>query len=122
MRCVQVCEKIQTVSVWDVLGVGARVTVGTVDNVDVSATDCTYCGQCITHCPVGALSARDDTNRVIEMLADPELTVLVQVAPAVRVAWAEAFGLDLNFATPQRLASALRSVGFDYVFDTTFAD
>lgn len=121
LRCVQVCEKIQTVSVWDVLGVGARVTVGTVDNVDVSATDCTYCGQCITHCPVGALSARDDTNRVIEMLADPELTVLVQVAPAVRVAWAEAFGLDLNFATPQRLASALRSVGFDYVFDTTFA-
>ena len=120
MRCVQVCDKVQTVSVWDVVGVGSHVTVGTAANTDISKTNCVYCGQCVTHCPVGALTARDDTDETLEILNDPNLKVVVQVAPAVRAAWAEAFGLDSNFATPKRLAAALRRVGFDYVFDTSF--
>ena len=83
-------------------------------------TDCTYCGQCVTHCPTGALTARDDTVAVYDALADPKITTVVQVAPAVRAAWAEAFGLDPALATTGRLAAALRRIGFDYVFDTNF--
>ena len=121
MRCVQVCDVVQSVGVWSVLGVGGRTTVGTVDAKPIMETNCVFCGQCVTHCPVGALTARDDTDRVLDYLADPETTVVVQIAPAVRVAWAEAFGLDPEFATPKRLAAVLRRVGFDFVFDTNFA-
>ncbi len=121
MRCVQVCDKIQSIGVWDVLGVGGRTTVGTVDAKPIMETNCVFCGQCVARCPVGALTARDDTDRVLDYLADPETTVVVQIAPAARVAWAEAFGLDPEFATPKRLAAVLRRVGFDFVFDTNFA-
>ncbi len=120
MRCIQVCDNIQTVNIWSFLGIGSGATVGTTENKPLSQTDCTYCGQCVTHCPVGALTARDDTDRVIEALADPNLTTLVQVAPAVRAAWQEEFGIDSDAATPQRLAALLRRLGFDYVFDTNF--
>ena len=120
MRCVQVCDKIQSVHVWDVVGVGSHVTVGTANNADISKTDCVYCGQCVVHCPVGALTARDDVDNALEALNDDNLKVVVQVAPAVRAAWAEEFNLDASFATPKRLAAALRRVGFDFVFDTNF--
>lgn len=121
MRCVQVCDKIQDMHIWDVAGTGSRTTVDVSGNRLLRDTDCTYCGQCITHCPTGALTARDDTSRVLDALGDPDIVTVVQVAPAVRVAWAEAFGLDPSFATPGRMAAALRSIGFDYVFDTNFS-
>ena len=121
MRCVQVCDKIQAMHIWDVAGTGSRTTVDVSGNRLHKDTDCTYCGQCITHCPTGALTARDDTSRVLDALGDPDVVTVVQVAPAVRVAWAEAFGLDPAFATPGRMAAALRSIGFDYVFDTNFS-
>ncbi|MCI2059070.1 MAG: [FeFe] hydrogenase, group A, partial [Oscillibacter sp.] len=79
------------------------------------------CGQCITHCPTGALTARDDTSRVLDALADPDTVTVVQVAPAVRVAWAESLGLDPSKATTGRMTAALRRIGFDYVFDTNFS-
>ena len=94
MRCVQVCDKMQGVHIWDLVGTGSRTTVGTASANRLSTSLCTYCGQCVTHCPVGALEERDDTDHVYRMLADPELTTVVQVAPAVRAAWAEYFGLD----------------------------
>ena len=120
MRCVQVCDKIQTLKVWDVKGSGSRTTVGVRLNRVFTEADCALCGQCITHCPTGALSIRDDTAKVTAMLEDPELTTVVQVAPAVRTAWAEYLGLSREEATVGKMAAALRALGFDYVFDTNF--
>ena len=122
MRCVQICDKVQGMHIWDVAGTGSRTTVDVSYNRYLKNTACTFCGQCVTHCPTGALTVRDDTNRVLRALADPEITTVVQVAPAVRVAWAEVFGtINKNKQVPVgKLAAALRRMGFDYVFDTNF--
>lgn len=114
MRCIQVCDKVQNLQVWDLINTGKRTRVGKVRDA------CTYCGQCITHCPVAALSARDDTEKIWMALNDPEKIVLVQAAPAVRTAWAEETGLPREQAGPEKLAAALRRLGFNYVFDTNF--
>ena len=120
MRCVQVCDKIQGMHIWDVAGTGSRTTVNVSLNRELKDTDCTFCGQCVTHCPTGALTARDDTKFVMKALANPEITTVIQVAPAVRVAWAEAFNLPEELATTGRMVAALKAIGFDYVFDTNF--
>ena len=120
MRCVQVCDKIQEMHVWDQIGTGSRATVSVSHSRYLKDTDCTFCGQCVTHCPTGALTVRDDTGRVLSALADPEITTVVQVAPAVRVAWAESWGLGAKYATAGRIVTALKRMGFDYVFDTNF--
>ena len=121
MRCIQVCDKIQSMNIWDVSGTGSRTTVDVSGNRVLKNTECTFCGQCITHCPTGALTARDDTGRVFKALADPEIVTVIQVAPAVRAAWAEEFHLSPDFATTGRMVAALRRVGFDYIFDTNFS-
>ncbi len=121
MRCVQLCEKVQTMNIWDISGTGSWTTVDVAGDCALKDTSCTYCGQCVTHCPTAALTARDDTQEVYEALEDPEKIVLVQVAPAVRAAWAEELKLDAALATPGRMAAALKAVGFDYVFDTNWA-
>ena len=121
MRCIQVCDKIQSLNVWDLANTGSRTCVDVRDNLTIREVDCSFCGQCITHCPVGALGARDDTDKVLEYIDDPEYVTVVQVAPAVRTAWAEMFGIEREKATPKRMAAALRQLGFDYVFDTNFA-
>ena len=121
MRCVQICDKIQGMHIWDVSGTGSRTTVDVSYNRFLKNTDCTFCGQCVTHCPTGALTVRDDTNKVLRALADPEVITVVQVAPAVRAAWAESFGLSSRQATTGRMVAALKRIGFDYVFDTNFA-
>ena len=121
MRCVQICDKVQGLHIWDVAGTGSRTTVNVSKNRKLEEADCAYCAQCITHCPVGALYERDDTMQVLDALADPEIITVVQVAPAVRAAWAEDFGLPLDVATPGRMVSALKSLGFDYVYDTNFS-
>ena len=121
MRCVQICEKVQTMGIWDLAGTGSRTTVDVSGNRTLKTSDCTFCGQCVTHCPTGALTARDDTAKVLEALADPEITTVVQIAPAVRVAWAESFGLTGKKAATGKMVAALRRLGFDYVFDTNFS-
>ena len=121
MRCVQICDKVQSLNIWDVAGTGSRTTVNVSKNRKLEEADCAYCAQCVTHCPVGALYERDDTAQVLAALADPEIVTVVQVAPAVRAAWAEDFGLPLDVATPGRMVSALKSLGFDYVYDTNFS-
>lgn len=118
MRCIQVCERTQTVKVWNVTGTGSRTTVGTIGNVPVSNTICTLCGQCVTHCPVGALIAKDCTGRVADMIADPELIVVALISPAVRIACAEEFGIDNELETPSKLVAAMKNIGFDYVLDS----
>ena len=121
LRCIQVCENVQSVKIWDLLGTGSRTVVDASYNRRIQDTECTYCGQCITHCPTAALRERDDTGLVFDAIDDPNIVTVAQVAPAVRAAWAEQFGLDSEFATPKRMAAALRELGFNYVFDTDFA-
>ena len=120
MRCVQVCDKIQDMNIWDVAGTGSRTTIDVSYNRSLKNTACTFCGQCVTHCPTGALTVRDDTIRVLNALADPEITTIIQVAPAVRVAWGEFMELPAKMATTGRMVAALKAMGFDYVFDTNF--
>ena len=121
MRCIQVCDKIQSVYIWDVSGTGTRTSVNVTDDRKLDTTECTYCGQCVTHCPVGALRERDDTERVMRAIEDPDTVTVVQVAPAVRAAWGESLGVEREFATAERMVTALKELGFDYVFDTDFS-
>jgi len=121
MRCIQVCDKMQTLSVWDLHGTGARTTVNVTGYKKIEEADCSLCGQCITHCPVGALSERDDTSKFWDAIADSEKTVVVQIAPAVRTAWGEVFGLKDKDATVGKIVDALKKMGADYVFDTSFS-
>lgn len=121
MRCVQVCEKIQGLGVWDVEGTGSRTTVNVAGHKTIHEADCALCGQCITHCPVGALRERDDTEKVWSAIADKNKTVVVQVAPAVRTAWGEELGMKPDEATVGKILDACKRMGADYVFDTTFS-
>lgn len=121
LRCVQVCEKIQTLGIWDMANSGARCTVDVSYNGNLDQSNCVLCGQCATHCPTGALRERDDTDKAFEALADPNKITVIQIAPAVRAAWGESLGISREFATEKRLVSALRQIGFDYIFDTNFS-
>lgn len=121
MRCVQICDKVQTMNIWDLVATGSRARVDVSDNKWIKDSDCTLCGQCITHCPVGALSERDDIHNIIAAIEDPEITTIVQIAPAIRTAWGESLGLPPEQATVNKLAGALRQIGFDYVFDTSYS-
>lgn len=120
LRCVQVCHKVQGCDVWDIKNRATRLDVGVRDGLPIEEAGCTLCGQCITHCPTGALRARDDIDAVLEALADPDVVCAVQVAPAVRTSWGETLDLPAELATEGRLAATFRALGFDYVFDTNF--
>lgn len=121
MRCIQICDKIQDLHIWDVTSTGSRTTVNVRGNKKISEVSCSLCGQCITHCPVGALHERDDTEKVFRAIADPNKVVVAQVAPAVRAAWGEALGLSREEATVGKIMDSLKRLGVDYVFDTTFS-
>ena len=123
MRCVQVCDKVQSIHIWDIAKTGSRTTVDVSYNRKIKDSECVLCGQCITHCPVGALSARNDKGKVFGFdapISTGKKVTVVQVAPSVRTSWGEAFGVSREVATPKRLAAALRRMGFDYVFDTNY--
>lgn len=121
MRCVQVCEKVQGLGIWDVEGTGTWTTVNVAGHKRISEADCALCGQCITHCPTGALRERDDTEKIWDAIADKEKIVVVQVAPAVRTAWGEELGINAEDASIGKILDALKRMGADYVFDTTFS-
>ena len=120
MRCVNVCDKIQGMGVWEVNGTGARTKIEVRDGLKLSDVNCALCGQCITHCPVGALHTRNDRDRFIDAVNDPEVVTVVQIAPAVRAAFGDAIGLPYELATEKRMAAAVKALGVDYVFDTNF--
>ena len=121
MRCIQICDKVQGMNVWDVSGTGSRTTVGVSGCRDITSADCTLCGQCVTHCPTGALRERDDTTSFYRALEREDTVVVAQIAPAVRAAWGESLGLSREEAAVGKIADALRRMGVDYVFDTSFS-
>ena len=121
MRCIQVCDKVQGLNIWDLEGTGSRTTVNVAGHKTIEESDCSLCGQCITHCPVGALHERSDTGKVWKALADKDKIVVAQVAPAVRAAWGEQIGLAPEKATIGKIMDALKRMGVGYVFDTVFS-
>ena len=120
-RCETVCNEVQTVGALGSVGRGFNTTIAPAFDHKLSESECTYCGQCVAVCPVGALTERDHTNRLIEDLVDPEKTVIVQTAPAVRAALGEEFGLAPGTLVTPKMVASLRELGFDKVFDTDFA-
>ncbi len=119
-RCEAVCTKMQTVGVYSAVNRGFDAFVGTAQNATIAETHCTYCGQCLNVCPTGALVEKSDIENVYEVLADPEKTVIVQTAPAVRVALGEEFGLPMGTLVTGKMVTALRRIGFHKVMDTNF--
>ncbi|MBR4889996.1 MAG: [Clostridia bacterium] len=119
-RCIAVCKNVQTVGAIDAQGRGFTTKIGSTFEMPLSATDCVNCGQCITACPVGALREKDSIKDVWAALSDESKHVVVQTAPAVRAALGEEFGMPIGTAVTGKMATALKYLGFDKVFDTDF--
>ncbi len=120
-KCVRVCSEVQSVSAIDFIGRGAATIVGTVFNQGLNVSSCINCGQCILVCPTGAIHEKRDIGRVVEALRDPKKTVVVQHAPSVSVSIGELAGMAPGLDVDGPMVTALRRLGFDYVFDTSFA-
>ncbi|MBO5163822.1 MAG: iron hydrogenase small subunit [Ruminococcus sp.] len=120
-RCVAVCSKTQGIGVIGANERGFKTFIGSAFDMGLGETSCVSCGQCIAVCPVGAIAEKDYTKPVLEAIADPEKTVLVQTAPAVRAGLGECFGLPIGTNVEGKMVAALRKLGFDKVFDTDFA-
>jgi len=120
-RCVSMCKNIQGVAAIDTNERGFRTVVSPAFNKSLNEVPCTMCGQCINVCPVGALREKDDTDKVWHALENPDLFVIAQTAPAVRVALGEEFGMPIGTRVTSNMIAALRRLGFNKVFDTDTA-
>ena len=120
-RCETVCNKVQTVGALTGFGRGFKAKVGTASMIPLADTSCTFCGQCVNACPVGAITGISYVKKVWAAINDPAKTVIVQTAPAVRVAVGQEFGFEPGVAITGKLVAGLRALGFDKVFDTNFS-
>jgi NADH-quinone oxidoreductase subunit G len=120
-RCVKVCQSVQNVWALEFLGRGFSGRIASAADTAFGDSPCIKCGQCAAHCPVGAIYERDDTVKVWNALQKPDVHTVVQIAPAVRVALAEEFGLEPGVLLTKKIYAALRRLGFKTVFDTNFS-
>lgn len=120
-RCVTACNEIQKVHAITVANRGFGTNISTFSNDTIDKTNCTYCGQCVAVCPTGALREKSDYKKVWEVLDDSNKYVIAQIAPAVRSALAEEFGLEPGELSTGKIVTALKLLSFDSVFDTNFA-
>ena len=120
-RCEMMCNDVQTVGAIGAFNRGFMAAVGPAYEQNLEYSPCTYCGQCVAVCPTGALTEVDHTRDVLRAIVDPTKVVVVQTAPAVRAALGEEFGMKPGTLVTGKLVSALKELGFDYVFDTDFA-
>ncbi len=120
-RCKTICNEVQTVGALATIGRGFNTYVGSVFDRPMHETTCTFCGQCVAVCPTGALTEMNNIGQVWNLINDKTKTVVVQTAPAVRVALGEEFGLEPGAVVTGKMVNALRRIGFAKVFDTNFA-
>ena len=119
-RCIEACESVQSVATLSVVNRGFESIALPAFGEGLMDAVCVMCGQCSLACPTGAITERDDTERVWAALADPRKHVVVQTAPAVRVSLGEELGLPVGAIATGKMVAALRRLGFDRVFDTDF--
>ena len=117
-RCTAVCKNVQKIGAIDCINRGFESCISTTGENSLNDVNCTLCGQCIEACPTGALHEKDTTEEVWKKLQDPETVVIVQTAPAVRVALGEEFGMEIGTNVTGKMVTALKRLGFDRVFDT----
>lgn len=120
-RCETMCNEVQSVHVLSAVGRGFDTVIGAAFDLPMHETTCTFCGQCLAVCPTAALTEVDNVSKVWREINNEEKYVIVQTAPAVRVALGEAFGMEPGSLVTGKMVAALRGIGFDKVFDTDFA-
>jgi NADH-quinone oxidoreductase subunit G len=120
-RCETMCNEVQTVGVYSAVDRGFDTSIKTAFDLPMLETSCTFCGQCVSVCPTGALTEVDNTRKVWEALQKPGKVVIAQTAPAIRAALGEEFGIKPGTSVTGKMAAALRRLGFDRVMDTDFA-
>jgi len=119
--CVRMCSEIQGIGAIDFTHRGHEVSVQPAFGKQLGDVECVNCGQCASVCPTGALTPKSEVDQVWNLLADPKKKVIVQIAPAVRVGLGECFGLKPGEITTGRIVAALKQLGFDQIYDTSFA-
>lgn len=119
--CVRMCKEVQGIGIWDFAFRGSKTEVTAAFGKDLADVACVNCGQCVSVCPTGALTVKSEIDEAWAAIHDPNKTVVVQIAPAVRVAIGEEFGISAGDKATGQMVAAIKKIGVDRVFDTVFA-